>query len=145
MVSPTRNTERHLGTFGAFTGVVGKITARLTETRQSRRPADLPLSRVCHTGSARLSYFASRIHRVSEIEQWQLAQVEREIAGDDPELARALSRLEPVRRWRTRLSTCAMLSAGCAVPASILAHDMPLAVISAGALGIAAGIWQPLA
>nr|BFE60837.1 hypothetical protein GCM10020063_053630 [Dactylosporangium thailandense] len=82
-------------------------------------------------------------HGVSD-DHWRLRQLEQSLSGEDPELARALTALRPVRRWRTRLATGALLSAGCALPASLMAHDTTLAVLSAGAFGVAAGLWQPL-
>ncbi|MER7007712.1 DUF3040 domain-containing protein [Dactylosporangium sp. NPDC000555] len=73
---------------------------------------------------------------LNDDEQWRLGQLERQLADEDPALARALSRHEPVRRWRVRLVTWAMVAGGCGVPASIMARDPLMLVVTLLAFGV---------
>ncbi|WP_432826386.1 DUF3040 domain-containing protein [Dactylosporangium sp. CA-092794] len=80
---------------------------------------------------------------LSDDERWRLWQLERQLADDDPALSRALTRFEPVRRWRYRLATAAMLSGACGIPAGLLARDLSLMLLTVSMLGVGAGLWYP--
>lgn len=53
-------------------------------------------------------------------ELWCLRQIEQQVTGDDPALARALSRFEPVVRWRFRAALGLLIMANCGVPAAAM-------------------------
>ncbi|MFG2043764.1 DUF3040 domain-containing protein [Dactylosporangium sp. NPDC048998] len=80
---------------------------------------------------------------LSDDEQWRLGQLERQLADEDPALARALSRHEPVRRWQVRLVTWATVAGGCGVPASVMAHDPVLLVVTLLAFGLCCALMVP--
>ncbi|MEV8516464.1 DUF3040 domain-containing protein [Dactylosporangium sp. NPDC051484] len=73
---------------------------------------------------------------LSDDERWRLGQLERQLADEDPALARALSRHEPVRRWQVRLVTWAMVAGGFGVPVSIMVGDPVLLVVTLLAFGV---------
>ncbi|MEV4511139.1 DUF3040 domain-containing protein [Dactylosporangium sp. NPDC049525] len=73
-------------------------------------------------------------------ELWRLRQIEQQIAGDDPALARALSRFEPVVRWRFHVALGALLVALGGVPAVVMADAVALTVWVLAVLGVSGAL-----